>query len=117
MDEGNMINIAGKVGVGELISVLNGAEVVVGNDSGPVHLSAALGVPTVSIFGSTSPEWTAPRGKRSKVVASEIKCSPCFKRECPIYDYAKCYDDISVERVFKAVYQVQKGDEFVQAST
>ncbi len=54
-----------------------------GNDSGGVHLAAALGVPTVAVFCSTSPAWTAPRGPRVRVVSAGAPCSPCFRRECP----------------------------------
>jgi len=107
--KGADINIAGKVGVRGLISVLKGASVVVGNDSGPVHIASALGIPTVSIFGSTSPDWTAPRGKRSLVLSSELECSPCFKRECPLYDHAKCLDDITVREVYNAIHEVLRG--------
>lgn len=100
------INLAGECDVKELIAVLKGAEVVVGNDSGPVHISAALGVPTVSLFGSTSPLWTGPRGTSSKIVESNIECSPCFKKECPKYSHAKCYDDITIERVYKVICEM-----------
>ncbi len=103
------INLAGECDIKELIAILKGAEVVVGNDSGPVHISAALGVPTVSLFGSTSPLWTGPRGTSSKIVESNIECSPCFKKECPIYNYAKCFDDITIESVYKVVCEVLGG--------
>ncbi|MCD6380184.1 lipopolysaccharide heptosyltransferase II [bacterium] len=101
-----VINLAGKCDVKELVAILKGAQVVVGNDSGSVHLSAALGVPTVSLFGSTSPFWTGPRGINSKIINSNIECSPCFKKECPKYNYAKCFDDITISRVYKAVCEV-----------
>ena len=100
------INLAGKCDVKELIAILKGAEFVVGNDSGSVHISAALGVPTVSLFGSTSSLWTGPRGQDSVIVESNIDCSPCFKKKCPIYDYAKCFDNIKIVRVYKAVCEV-----------
>ncbi len=77
------INLSGRCSLGELISVLNGASLMVGNDSGPVHIAAALGVKTVTIFGSTSPEWTAPLGRFTRTVINRPECSPCFKRECP----------------------------------
>lgn len=106
---GRAFNIAGECGTRELIAVLKGAEVVIGNDSGPVHISAALGTPTVSIFGSTSPEWTAPKGIHSTILRSSIECTPCFRKECPLYDRAKCFDDIIVKDVVNAVSQVLKG--------
>ncbi|MBD3178578.1 MAG: lipopolysaccharide heptosyltransferase II [Candidatus Latescibacteria bacterium] len=98
------INLAGRIDIHGLISVLRGAEVVIGNDSGTVHISAALGVPTVAVFGSTNAEWTAPRGRSVSVLSSGIPCSPCYDRECGIFDYAKCYDDIVVADVLDAIH-------------
>lgn len=101
------LNLAGKSGVGDLMSILRGAELVVGNDSGPVHVSAAMGVPTVSIFGSTSPVWTSPQGPRSRIVTSGADCSPCFRKECPEGD-THCLQDISVEDVFDAAMEIMR---------
>lgn len=105
-DKGSGINLAGQCDLKELTAILKGADVVIGNDSGPIHLSSALGVPTVAIFGSTSPLWTGPRGKRSRIVNSNIKCSPCFKRECPLYDNARCFDDILIDDVYEVACEV-----------
>ena len=101
------INLSGKSGVGDLMSVLRGADLVVGNDSGPVHVSAAMGVPTVSIFGSTSPVWTSPRGPFSRLVTSGADCSPCFRKECPEGD-TRCLRDISVDDVFDAANEIMR---------
>ncbi len=103
----DVLNLAGRSGIGDLMSVLRGADLVVGNDSGPVHVSAAMGVPTVSIFGSTSPVWTSPRGPRSSVVTSGAGCSPCFKRECPEGD-THCLQDIDVDDVFDAAIEIMR---------
>ena len=84
-----------------LASRLLTAELAVGNDSGGVHLSAVLGIPTLTIFGSTSPRWTAPTGKFTAVVKSDRECSPCFRRECPEGEPG-CLLDISTEEVFSA---------------
>jgi heptosyltransferase-2 len=94
-------NLAGECTLDELLAVLRGARLVVGNDSGPVHLSAALGRPTVAIFGSTSPAWTAPRGKAVRIVSMDLECSPCFRRECPRGE-AKCLLGIGVQEVCEA---------------
>ena len=94
-------SMAGECSPGELLSVLRGAELVIGNDSGPVHLSAAMGRPTVAIFGSTSPAWTAPRGVAVRVVSSDVECAPCFRRSCPEGE-PTCLLDIDVEVVFQA---------------
>jgi len=108
IDNSYMINLAGRIDIHELTAVLRGAEAVVGNDSGTVHLSAALGVPTVAIFGSTSPEWTAPRGSSVEIISTGIPCSPCFDRECGRHEYPKCYDDIMIEDVYDAYCQLRK---------
>lgn len=86
-------NLAGRCNVVELLSVLRGASLVVGNDSGPVHISAAMGRPTLTIFGSTSPAWTAPRGRAVEIARVDIDCSPCFERECPQGD-TRCMNEI-----------------------
>ena len=78
-----VLSLAGELTCGELLAVLRGASLVIGNDSGPVHLAAAMGRPTVAIFGSTSPAWTAPRGVAARIVSRDVECAPCFKRECP----------------------------------
>lgn len=92
-------SLAGELTGGELLAVLRGAALVIGNDSGPVHLAAAMGRPTVAIFGSTSPVWTAPRGAAVRIIAHAIECSPCFRRECPDGG-ARCLFDIGIDEVF-----------------
>jgi heptosyltransferase-2 len=106
-DKAGGLNLSGKSGIDDLMCVLRGASAVVGNDSGPVHVSAAMGVPTVSIFGSTSPKWTAPRGRYSSVVAATAGCSPCFRKECPEGDY-HCLTEITVDAVFAAATELIK---------
>jgi heptosyltransferase-2 len=101
------LNLAGRSGVGDMMSILRGADLVVGNDSGPVHVSAALGVPTVSIFGSTSTVWTSPRGPLARVVTSGAECSPCFRKECPDGD-THCLRDIKVDDVFDAAMEIMR---------
>jgi heptosyltransferase-2 len=98
-------NLAGAIGVEDLLSVLRGARAVVGNDSGPVHIAAAMGVPVVAVFGSTSPAWTAPRGAAVGIVTAGVDCAPCFKRECPRGD-PLCLTEIEVEDVLKALSDV-----------
>ena len=86
----------------ELAERLSEASVCIGNDSGGVHLAALLGVPTVAVFCSTSPEWTGPRGKRVVSLESGSDCSPCFRRTCTNGSYA-CVEGISPEDVVRAV--------------
>jgi heptosyltransferase-2 len=78
------VNFAGKTSLGELIEMIAACELLLTNDSGPMHLASALGIPTVAIFGATDHEATGPTGAWSRVVRETVECSPCLLRECPI---------------------------------
>jgi heptosyltransferase II len=78
--------------------------VLLTNDTGPMHVAAALGTPVVVPFGSTSPELTGPGlpdDQCHRLLKSDVLCAPCFLRECPID--SRCMNGISVERVVDAV--------------
>jgi heptosyltransferase II len=95
-------NFCGKTSLRELMSLLKTCRVLLTNDTGPMHVAAALGTPVVVPFGSTSPELTGPIfSSGSKILKSDAPCSPCFLRECPI-DF-RCMNGIGVERVVEAV--------------
>jgi heptosyltransferase II len=101
------INLTGQTSLRELMSLLKLCRVLLTNDSGPMHVAAALGTPVVVPFGSTSPELTGPAlpgDARHRLLKSDAPCSPCFLRECPI-DF-RCMNGISVERVVKIVLEV-----------
>jgi heptosyltransferase-2 len=96
--------IAGQTTLRELMAVLPSCRVLLTNDTGPMHVAAALGVPVVAPFGSTSPELTGPGmpgDARQRLIRSEAPCSPCFLRECPI-DF-RCMTGISEDQVTAAV--------------
>ena len=98
------MNLAGKTGLGELCAGLKLCRAVLTNDSGPMHVAAALGTPVVVPFGSTSPELTGPGlpgDGRHHLLRANAPCSPCFLRECPV-DF-RCMTGISVEQVVAAV--------------
>lgn len=103
-----VVNLAGEIDVADLTAVLRGAAAVVGNDSGPVHIAAATGVPTIALFGSTSPAWTAPRGPRASVVSTGAECSPCFRRECP-EGTVRCLSELAPGTVLEAVRETIRG--------
>ena len=92
--------LSGQTDLETLIGLLAEASLVITNDSGPMHIAAALGVPTVAIFGSTDAEVTRPVGLRTRVVRQEVACSPCMLRECPI-DH-RCMEAVTVDQVFEA---------------
>ena len=99
-------NLAGKTGLRELMALLKLCRVLLTNDSGPMHVAAALGTPVVVPFGSTSPELTGPGlpgDPRHRLLKSDAPCAPCFLRECPI-DF-RCLNGITVERVVEAVLE------------
>jgi heptosyltransferase-2 len=102
--ESTFLNLAGKTSLRELMALLKICRVLLTNDTGPMHVAAALGTPVVVPFGSTSPELTGPGlpgDSRHRLLKSDAPCSPCFLRECPI-DF-RCLNGISVERVVEAV--------------
>ncbi len=104
---GSVVNLAGKTSLRQLMALLKLCRVVLTNDTGPMHVAAALGTPVVVPFGSTSPELTGPGlpgDPRHELLASTAPCAPCFRRVCPI-DF-RCMTGISPERVTEAVLRV-----------
>ena len=102
-------NLAGQTSLRELMSLLKLSRVLLTNDTGPMHVAAALGTPVVVPFGSTSPELTGPGlpgDSHHRLLKSDAPCSPCFLRECPI-DF-RCMNNISVERVVETVMDAVK---------
>jgi len=101
-----VFNLAGKTSLRELMALLKLCRVLLTNDTGPMHVAAALGTPVVVPFGSTSQELTGPGlpgDPRHRLMKSDAPCSPCFLRECPI-DF-RCLNGISSHRVVEAVLQ------------
>ena len=83
-DGAQVFDTTGATDLVELTGILAGARAVVSNDSGVMHLAAALGRPTVSVFGSTSPVWTSATAPWVANLYAAYPCSPCFRRTCPI---------------------------------
>ena len=89
--------LCGETTLSELVGVLSRLRLLVTNDSGPMHVAAALGVPLVAVFGPTDWRETAPVGARHRLVREPVHCSPCLLRECPI-DH-RCMRRVGVDRV------------------
>jgi heptosyltransferase-2 len=98
--------LAGGTSLRQLMALLAQCHLVVSNDSGPMHLAAALGLPVLAIFGSTDERATGPVGRRTRVIRHPVACSPCGLRECPID--LRCMKGVTVEEVFKSALQLVK---------
>lgn len=94
----------GKTSLETLIGVLSESSLMITNDSGPMHIAAALGVPTVAVFGSTDDRVTSPCGARTRIVKHKVECSPCLLRECPI-DH-RCMTGVKVDDVCRAAREL-----------
>jgi heptosyltransferase-2 len=95
-----VINLAGKTSLRELAAYIKQCGVFLSNDSGPMHVAAALEVPLVALFGSTNEVATGPY-QWGEVIHKHVECSPCYKRVCPI-DF-RCMDRIYVDEVYMAL--------------
>jgi heptosyltransferase-1 len=100
LSNGKSLSLVGKTDLKGLIEVIRGARFLVSNDSGPMHVAAALGVPVFALFGPTDPLRTGPYGKGHTIIREDIPCAPCFRKTC---DDLKCMENLSVERVYETV--------------
>ena len=99
------VNMAGNTTLRQLMALIKRCGLFITNDSGPMHISAALKVPTLAVFGSTDPVATGPLGKVNRVVREPVTCSPCLKRQCR-YRHYQCMERVTAERVFKAAKEM-----------
>lgn len=98
--KGKAVSIAGRTGLKELISIIKRAKFILCNDSGPMHIAAALGIPVFAIFGPTDPVRTGPYGYGHTIIRNGISCSPCRRRRCKDMS---CINDLKVETVYEII--------------
>ena len=114
---GRCLNLAGKTSLPQALSLIAASRSTVSNDSGLMHVAAALAVPQVAIFGSSSPLHTPPLNDKASVLwlkndpayQPPLDCAPCFERECPL-GHTRCLNDISAERVLAGMQPADRAE-------
>jgi ADP-heptose:LPS heptosyltransferase len=92
-------NLAGKTDIKQLVALLEGASLVIANDSGPMHIASALNRPLVTMFGPTNPIRTGPYARLASVVHLDILCHPCYSRSC---SHHSCMQWLEIDHVLEA---------------
>jgi heptosyltransferase I len=98
--ESRIHNLAGQSPIPVLVALLARARLVIANDSGPLHIAAALGRPVIGLYGPTSPVFVGPYGQGANILRHDVPCHPCRRRMC---EHHSCMKGLSVERVWECI--------------
>ena len=101
-DQQYCINLAGKTSIVDVIDLLHLCQQVICNDSGLMHIAAAVGCPVTVVYGSTSPEFTPPLTSKQALVSLGLPCAPCFKRTCPL-GHKDCLNKLTPQRILSVI--------------
>jgi heptosyltransferase I len=100
---GRMLNLAGQLSLPQMVEWLRGSALMITNDTGPMHVAAALGVPLVALFGPTEPRRTGPYGQLENVMQLDLPCTPCVHSRCRNARDQECLRELQPEIVFQAL--------------
>ncbi|WP_455223491.1 lipopolysaccharide heptosyltransferase II [Kaarinaea lacus] len=98
----SLINLCGKTSLQDVVDLMAVMQLAITNDSGLMHVAAAVGCPLIAIYGSSTPAYTPPLTQHARVLYEGLSCSPCFQRECPL-GHTQCLTLITVDKAIKAV--------------